>query len=427
MTVKSGPNIVKNGLVLDFDVANLKSFNRTINLANYSEEFDRSYWNPLGVNLLATKNIVYAPNGTLTGNKIYGAVLSPSKEIVLTKHFDNLSQTVHTISCYFKAAELSYAYIWLDNGSGFGYTLELNLSNGSSRITRSNPSNNFTSFSYIVENVQNGWYRASMTATPSGSNTTINFRVYPSNTAWTNQQFGTTTFLGDGSSGIYIWGAQLEQSSSASTYLKTLTNTTDSNIYDLSGNGNTGTLNNSPTYSSLNNGSFAFNGTNTFINIPNNTALDTSTPTVEVWVKTNATEWQNGFWFEKGNVNSQYSLFQEGAYIQWRQSLSGAGLQTLTTVTANYMNTSSWYQVVATYTSGSRKLYINGIQVNSDTQSGAINTNAGGMSIGVFGGFSGSRGYYYNGNLSTCRVYNRELTASEVLQNFNATRGRYGI
>jgi hypothetical protein len=192
---------------------------------------------------------------------------------------------------------------------------------------------------------------------------------------------------------------------------------------DLSGNGNNGTLTNGPTYSSANGGFFQF-VTDDFARIANNTALDTQTPTVEVWVKTNATT-QNGFWFEKGTVNSQYSLFQEGTGIQWRMNIGG--VTNLTTTTATYINTSNWYQVVGTYTSGSRRLYINGVLVNSDTQTGTIATNSGGMSIGVYGGFSGDRGYYYNGNLSSCKVYNRALTASEIQQNFNALRSRYGL
>jgi hypothetical protein len=49
------------------------------------------------------------------------------------------------------------------------------------------------------------------------------------------------------------------------------------------------------------------------------------------------------------------------------------------------------------------------------------------MSIGVYGGYSGSRGYYYDGSLSICRVYGRALTAAEITQNFNAIRGRYGV
>ena len=193
---------------------------------------------------------------------------------------------------------------------------------------------------------------------------------------------------------------------------------------DLSGRGNIGELINSPTYNSSNLGYFQF-VTDDYARIPNNTDLDTQTPSVEVWVKTNTTT-QAGFWFEKGAVNTQYSLFQESTVIKWRQHIGG-GVDNLQTTTATYMNTTNWYQVVGTYTSGSRKLYINGVQVNSDTKTGTISTNSGGMSIGVYGGYSGSRGYYYNGNLSICRVYNRVLTQAEIAQNFNATRKRFGI
>lgn len=194
---------------------------------------------------------------------------------------------------------------------------------------------------------------------------------------------------------------------------------------DLSGLGNNGTLINGPTYSSSNLGFFTFDGVNEFASASDNTALNTQTPTVEVWVRTNATT-QAGFWFEKGAVNTQYALFQEGGVIQWRMNIGGS-LTNLSTTTATYMNTSNWFQVVATYTSGSRILYINGVQVNSDAQTGTIITNNQGMSIGAYGGNSGTHGYYYNGALSICRVYNRALSAAEVSQNFNALGWRYGV
>ena len=195
---------------------------------------------------------------------------------------------------------------------------------------------------------------------------------------------------------------------------------------DATSSGFNFTLINSPAYSSSNLGFLTFDGVNEIATSGYNTALDTQTPTVEVWVKTNATS-QNGFWFEKGSVNTQYSLFQEGTNIQWRQRLADTTLTNLSTTTASFMNTSGWFQVVGTYTSGSRILYINGVQVNSDGQGGALATNSSGMSIGAYGGNSGSNSYWYNGALSICRVYNRALSAAEVLQNFNATRGRYGL
>lgn len=181
-----------------------------------------------------------------------------------------------------------------------------------------------------------------------------------------------------------------------------------------------------PTYSSNNNGFLSF-VTNDGLRFPNSTTLDVQNVSVEVWVKTNSTN-QNGFWFEKGTVNTQYSLFQEGGSIMWRHYFSNLSLYNqLTVTTSTYMNTSNWYQVVGTFTSGTRRIYINGSLAGSDTQAGTLTTNAGGMSIGVYGGYTGGRGYYYNGSLSACRVYGKELTANEILTNFNALRGRYGV
>ena len=208
------------------------------------------------------------------------------------------------------------------------------------------------------------------------------------------------------------------------TIANLLSGFTANRLTDLIGTNN-GSFVNGPTYSSTNGGSIVFDGTNDYTIIPENSALNTQTPTVEVWVKTNATT-QNGFWFEKGTVNSQYALFQEGAVIQWRMNLDGS-FNNLSTTTATYMNISNWYQVVATYTSGSRKLYINGTLVNSDAQTGTIATNANGMSIGAYGGYNGGKGYFYNGNIASVKIYNRALTAAEIQQNFNTNRGRFGI
>ena len=135
---------------------------------------------------------------------------------------------------------------------------------------------------------------------------------------------------------------------------------------------------NSPTFNSQNNGFFQF-VSDDYARIPNNTLLDTQTPSVEVWIKTNATT-QLGFWFEKGTVNSQYSLFQSNGTLIWRQNVGGS-LIDLTITTSNFINTSNWYQVVGTFTSGRRRLYVNNNLVNSDTVTGTLGTNTGGMSI----------------------------------------------
>jgi hypothetical protein len=192
---------------------------------------------------------------------------------------------------------------------------------------------------------------------------------------------------------------------------------------DLSGNNITGSLINSPTFNTTNGGNFGF-VTDDYVIMEENSALNTQTPSVEVWFKTNSIP-QDGFWFEKGQVNTQYSLFQEGSNIVWRQCTPF--LQSQYTSISPYVNTLSWSQVVGTFVSGDRRTYINGVLRTSDTQTGTIATNTNGMSIGVYGGFNGGRGYFYNGNIATVRVYNRVLTASEIQQNYNAQKARFGL
>lgn len=193
---------------------------------------------------------------------------------------------------------------------------------------------------------------------------------------------------------------------------------------DLSGNESTCVSSGGPTIGTDGQGSFLFDATDDIFISPENSVFNTQTPSVEVWIKTNNTN-QNGFWFEKGQVNTQYSLFQEGTVIQWRQNIGGT--TNLSTTTATYISTANWAHIVGTYTSGTRRLYINGALVNSDSQTGTIATNTNGISIGVFGGYNGGRGYYYNGRIGTVRVYNRALTPEEILQNYNASKARFGL
>lgn len=173
-------------------------------------------------------------------------------------------------------------------------------------------------------------------------------------------------------------------------------------------------------------GLFSFNGSSSTLVFPENSSFNTQTPTIEVWVNTNATT-QNGFFFEKGQVNTQYSLFQEGASIQWRSLLNGAVTNMISLATASYLTAGRWAQVVATFTSGYQAVYVNGVLAASNTLAGTIATNTNGCSIGVYGGFNGARSYYFNGSIGNVKVYNRALSAAEVSQNFAALRGRYGI
>jgi len=155
-----------------------------------------------------------------------------------------------------------------------------------------------------------------------------------------------------------------------------------------------------------------------------NEQLNNQNYTIEVWVKTNALS-QNGFWFEKGQVNTQYSLFQEGGNIVHRTFFTNLGTyDSLYTTTASYLNTSDWFHVVATYDGVTKRTYINGVETATRNISGTIPTNNNQVWIGQYGG---AGGYQYNGKLAKCNIYKTALTAEQIKNAFRLDKARFGI
>jgi hypothetical protein len=168
------------------------------------------------------------------------------------------------------------------------------------------------------------------------------------------------------------------------------------------------------------NGLPTFDGTNDYINIASSTVFDTQAVTVEVVVKPNGLN-QYGFWFEKGLVNTQYSLFMESTNIVWRQA-SGSQYNSQYTATSTMTN-NAWNHVVGTFKTGERITYVNGTARTSDSLSYTLNTNQGNQFIGSYN----SGAYYYNGQIAVVKVYNRALSATEVASNFKAYQKRFNI
>jgi hypothetical protein len=192
---------------------------------------------------------------------------------------------------------------------------------------------------------------------------------------------------------------------------------------DLSGKGNNGTLVNGPTFSPTNGGSIVFDGTNDYISFPNNTNLDSQAITMESWSNPGEV-FQNGFLFEKGAVNTQYSNFFNGDGTFYFRTM-GLSNQDLTFYIPSYISVNTWNHIVCTYGSGVKTIYINGSQVAQSTGvTGTISTDTTGLFIGAYGP---GTGYFLNGKIAESRVYNKALTASEVQQNYQALKTRFGL
>jgi hypothetical protein len=196
---------------------------------------------------------------------------------------------------------------------------------------------------------------------------------------------------------------------------------------DLSGNGNNGTLINSPGYTSTNGGGIAFDGTNdrgTFTT----PITSTSNQTYEIW--TNARASANavgGYAYLLHNNNADTSTGNSYMNIgirptqQYFAAFNGAHVTMELGVTAN---TSNIIQIALTWDGSVQRAYANGISKNSE----ALTSTPQNFSTTTSFGDDKSTTYrMIQGNIYSIKVYNRALTASEIQQNFNALRGRFGI
>jgi hypothetical protein len=121
------------------------------------------------------------------------------------------SLVAHTFSVFAKADGRNFVYLNCGDGFPLNSHAYFNLSNGTLGTIGANATASITAFG-------NGWYRCSVTATPT-STTTNGFYIQ---TASAN---GAISYQGDGTSGIFIWGAQLEVGSFPTSYIPTTTGT----------------------------------------------------------------------------------------------------------------------------------------------------------------------------------------------------------
>jgi len=195
--------------------------------------------------------------------------------------------------------------------------------------------------------------------------------------------------------------------------------------FDVSGTGNNGTLTNGPTYNSTNGGVVVLDGVDDYITCANNASLQiTSALTLEIWFYNTAAVDGLGM-IVKGPLSSDYDymLYLSGnsttVYFYKKDSLGNPHYGGITLSLLN-----RWLHIVVTHTSGGLyTMYVNGVASDSSTfANSSIRSSSNNLLIGA-----GWNPDYFYGNISQTRVYNIALSAAQVLQNYNATKGRFGL
>jgi hypothetical protein len=205
---------------------------------------------------------------------------------------------------------------------------------------------------------------------------------------------------------------------------------------DLSRGGNNGALTNGPTFNSANGGSIVFDGTNDYIQTP---------------IQTISRPWTFSTWFNFTSLtaNGGFNTFfgqdtsvsiPRGTFYFQKAGITTEGVEAnkvnfsivktdgsiVPTNGLNVLQINTWYNYTAVLTTTNISLYENGILQNTTTNSDSFitpNTNV----VLNAGYYANNIVDYWPGKSSIFQMYNRALSATEVLQNYNATKTRFGL
>jgi hypothetical protein len=176
------------------------------NLLGFTQEFDNAAWTKSGSTV--TANAAVDPQGFMTADRLIPNSGASGFDAVL-QGTTITANAVTAVSGYFKADGFSFVSL-RNTQSGNGYQATYSLIDGS--LVSASALGSGTLVNHAIQNVGNGWYRIFVAGTITAGATAVAWRIQIS-------QANGTAVTGDGTSGIFIWGAQLSDSASLDPYV----------------------------------------------------------------------------------------------------------------------------------------------------------------------------------------------------------------
>jgi hypothetical protein len=198
---------------------------------------------------------------------------------------------------------------------------------------------------------------------------------------------------------------------------------------DLSGNNNSGSLVNSPTFSSASGGSIVFDGVDDYVVVGSFNQLPTgsSARTINIWFNPNITTWQGNvnslFFYGTTGINGavfgiDFDTYPTMEIYTW----GGAGRDVI--FSSSFPQT-GWSNLSVIYDGSTTiSIYENSRNTQNATVTALSTTNT---NVWIGSIDPSYQPWYYDGRISNIQIYNRALSASEVAQNYNATKARFNL
>jgi len=211
---------------------------------------------------------------------------------------------------------------------------------------------------------------------------------------------------------------------------------------DVSKTNRIGSLTNSPGYSNTNGGSIVFDATNDYVRLPFETILNDCS--IEIWFRGTSTKVYQYLLTLNNLTNNTNALYFDtndqdagGAYRTMWVYWNGGGTplssvpRTGTNGTNGDWNDSTWRHYVftrSTTVSPYTQHYMNGSLVTNTVRSGTQTTSFGaGAGYYLTIGATGAGSNVFGGNIAIVKIYTRTLSITEIRQNYNALKGRFGL